>query len=120
MKKIAELEEMLRNEINKNTKPYLENCKWVVSKPTEKTKMLRLAITYLKECNPTEDAILKQLDIANKSLDVLNRRRGDWIEAHKKDLAINRVLNKTSYYDKLHDVPQIKKQIKLLELILLS
>lgn len=122
MKTIKDLEKELEKIVEKNAK-FDNKAGCVVPKPTLKTQQLRQAIVYLKDFNPSEEVVKKQLDKVVSELNILDSRMDEWITTHEQDMSIKGVDTKDSrqseaYYKKIHNVPTKKDQVKMLSLIL--
>ena len=110
MKTIKELQAVLQAEIDKGT-----------GKATSKTKDLHQVLIYLKDHNPTEELVRKQLDQTERKIGIIESRIDGYITNNKAWLIMNGYPERKDmekYYYEQNDRAHLRKQVKMLKLIL--
>ena len=110
MKTVEELKEILADENSKNG--------W--QKATTKINDIKQCIAYL-ETHPREDFIRKQLEDVIKDIALVDERRWGFIETNKSYLVSQGYTSPKemeSYYNSKYNLSHLKKQKKMLEMIL--
>lgn len=116
MKTVEDLRELLQTEYDEERKKSVNGK----VKATAKINDIKQCIAYL-ETNPREDFIRKQLEDVTKDIALVDDRRWEFIQTNKNYLVsqgYTSLKEMESYYNSKYNLSHLKKQKKILKMIL--